>query len=1079
MSSNELATLNAYFKNLTPLQRKEIITDHNFLTGQKQVSVPRVAKYWLNHSTQLNEVIPKILNLSNVVRNEQRLKQISNLTALQAQRREIRLSQEAFLKAQLKAVLDEATAKRRQEQEADAVRRRNESIRIKYEQALLNKQPTFSDIKKIHPKQYLDERPSLVPQGAKAIKTDNTINGLESKLASISKIAQAKGTDIKIVVEVKDTTTGKVLRSKGYTIPHNRTFRDFWDSGGHKWSYQKDTDAQMVGGGNADVSIYNASSGGSSSSQSYRDGDKTHCVLSHIQQFVDDLSTNDTKSGKKLYSSYVKKLEAHYIQYDNGVPHEELTALCDEYNIRINVKYPLDKTVTKYGTHKKPRRVITLVNTRMNHLEPNDEFNFNNPNRETVTREQLLDFQKELDDTNTTYFYTKDNINISSIITINKIYETNTAYKEAVKQLEEEFKLNNYKLDDFKDVALTAYIATGTHYNTSCLIAGRPEFKMNDEDETEHIDKHKAYISYQDNKYYEQFMGKITDIRKTDRIQGVGIYTIEKLDLTGCSSKFRELNSKMKAYKSGGTYPSPELNFLRGCGAVFNVVYGCWGQATFDLQFGDYMKQKTEEGSSYYALAVGSFDSHTTTSNYWKKADEEYFKNIDNHGENNVSYYGNGELKIEIDKTSNKHLGHITAFVLAYMRLSMIEQIMEMDLTKVNMVYVDGIYYQPHDFKMLNGFIPKPSDWKKHYRGSQVDLKSRIFREDEPIRDAYLSNNETVFRSWFKKQYCSSQPERDNHTTELFLGAGGVGKTHFNLVDGGLVRLVYVATSHKLVSDKMAEYDVAGEVFENLINEETRCFETDRINHLFNVLLIDEASQIRNCDMLRLLMLYPEHKIIVCGDIGFQVEPINTNHNPDGGDVENRLFDNVTTLTKNYRCKCAILSEKLLYMRRIIKSGKNINQVIKAVIMEHGKTVKLNELVGLYDVNDSIITGTNNAKVEITDVVKGTTPDKYYIRVRNDTYNVGDIVINPAVIDFKGDIEHAHTIHSVQGSTLKNKIFIDTRNKVTNMNMRLIYTAISRAEVFSNVYFIVDDVVKVSIQEDDDEIDDELNSIFG
>ncbi len=42
-------------------------------------------------------------------------------------------------------------------------------------------------------------------------------------------------------------------------------------------------------------------------------------------------------------------------------------------------------------------------------------------------------------------------------------------------------------------------------------------------------------------KYYEGFLGKITDFRKTDKIEGLGYYTITNIQLTG---KVEELNNE-------------------------------------------------------------------------------------------------------------------------------------------------------------------------------------------------------------------------------------------------------------------------------------------------------------------------------------------------------------------------------------------------------------------------------------------------------------------------------------------------------------------------------------------------------
>lgn len=48
------------------------------------------------------------------------------------------------------------------------------------------------------------------------------------------------------------------------------------------------------------------------------------------------------------------------------------------------------------------------------------------------------------------------------------------------------------------------------------------------------------------------------------------------------------------------------------------------------------------------------------------------------------------------------------------------------------------------------------------------------------------------------------------------------------------------------------------------------------------------------------------------------------------------------------------------------------------------------------------------------------------------------------------EIRHAFTVHSIQGETVKNNLYID----IKNMNNQMIYTAISRCEHIDKCYII-------------------------
>ena len=56
-------------------------------------------------------------------------------------------------------------------------------------------------------------------------------------------------------------------------------------------------------------------------------------------------------------------------------------------------------------------------------------------------------------------------------------------------------------------------------------------------------------------------------------------------------------------------------------------------------------------------------------------------------------------------------------------------------------------------------------------------------------------------------------------------------------------------------------------------------------------------------------------------------------------------------------------------------------------------------------------------------------------------------------VGVRHEVRHGFTIHSVQGKTYKKKIYIDARRL---FSAEMLYTAISRAEYWSQVIFIVD-----------------------
>ena len=75
---------------------------------------------------------------------------------------------------------------------------------------------------------------------------------------------------------------------------------------------------------------------------------------------------------------------------------------------------------------------------------------------------------------------------------------------------------------------------------------------------------------------------------------------------------------------------------------------------------------------------------------------------------------------------------------------------------------------------------------------------------------------------------------------------------------------------------------------------------------------------------------------------------------------------------------------------------------------------------------------------------------KYMIKENTAKYNNNQIVFED-IKNVKREHRHGFTIHSIQGETARHKLFIDIRKQ---KSLRMIYTAISRAEYLSQIYLI-------------------------
>ena len=76
--------------------------------------------------------------------------------------------------------------------------------------------------------------------------------------------------------------------------------------------------------------------------------------------------------------------------------------------------------------------------------------------------------------------------------------------------------------------------------------------------------------------------------------------------------------------------------------------------------------------------------------------------------------------------------------------------------------------------------------------------------------------------------------------------------------------------------------------------------------------------------------------------------------------------------------------------------------------------------------------------------------EKYLIKNNSKDYSNGDIVFSKKNI--KNELRHVYKVHSIQGETAKNKLFIDKEKFFTSQSF---YTAISRAKNINQIYLII------------------------
>ena len=775
-----------------------------------------------------------------------------------------------------------------------------------------------------------------------------------------------------------------------------------------------------------------------------------HCMFQPILDWAyEKQEESKSKSAKKRYYTMINKLNKYTIKYKDGIPENCIQDVCNDLQINIKIDIPLlDTQFIECISFKKPLKTFKFVNSRLNHVELNEVVHANK--YENMEQDELNELALSLAQRGEYFDFQKDKSNnFTTIRTLSGCYKSSSDYQKAVNEFEDVSNMGDYKIDIVNDkcadIIHESIVANGTmdfekrwklKWWGDCENEEDKKIRMEYfkgfekknipiptiPDDIRHIDMKKAYVNFDKCDQYVGFMGKPTDWRFCDVgidfiKKNLGVYRLKEIDFSEAPDFIRKLNRKFKnIYREEDVYPSSDYVWMNDNGIKFKVSEGCWGTKA-DFRFTRDMLKK-EDGVSYYSKWCGINQKYSTTQSFSMFGDQAYFEHMKEHAskECEIGMYKDGVGVIKYPKKHSFTAPHIVAFIMSYQRLTVFNQLKNMNLDKLIRICVDGIYYHEHEYDMLNNFQVK----------NEVKLANDCGKK-------YMSYNSCPM----ELKYRDNQPApfRDPYNKEIFIGAGGNGKTHHNLTDEGFARLLYVAPSWKLSRAKSIEYKINTTVLARCLHE-TYWRDIKKYN---NVILFDEASQISEDTKIDLLQRYKGCKIIFCGDIGYQLPPI------EGEEMDTEGFDKITEFKQNYRFTCEKHKKICSIVRRLMKDKVNKKDINDFVV---SKYENISEPKG-YKTQDIILCSKHEYCDQYTEKF-GKTKWRCLENLRD--YSNGDILISDEKPKGKWEARHGYTIHSVQGETYEETIYIDSRKL---FDSRMAYTAISRARRWEQIKIIV------------------------
>ena len=774
--------------------------------------------------------------------------------------------------------------------------------------------------------------------------------------------------------------------------------------------------------------------------QFFKEHSISNCLLEPIKEWA--IICKNKAESKQTFYRY-KKIEEKINNYinkyiDTGVPQDEVINICNDLQIDISISLPLNKDIKILDciSNKKALKTFNFINTKFNHIDIDEILHENNIIKyykndgieQFIDEKYLRKLKNEYDKDNKFYLYKMNDNIITSIITNKGQYKIYDEFQDIINKFEIDTGLDNCKLCDINDKELSIFVRDSCHYNCSLNFVDN----INEDKNINHIDMTKAYANFKSCNYYNGFVGKITDFRKTNKIMGIGLYQIDNIDFSKCNDKTKKILLKLNIYHNKYIYTSPELQFLENNNIKFNIICGAWGHSSFHFDFNnDMLTKKDKNIIPYYAKWCGFINSLNTQKNYYLNSSYDYNNILENYGDcyDSIKYLEyNKETLITINKKFNYHLSHITSFITSYQRLNLIEQLFEFNYEELIKINTDCIYY---------------------YGDRNIQLKN-VFRHKD-FNNCILNDCDNSLIPLFEEindyKYSNIEVD-DNYKSKINLGCGGSGKTTKELRDNGLIKKIFCPPSWKLARNKEKEEDVNVSVWYYILTKDPEV--RNKILKKYNVLIIDEVSMMTEETKKFILKEFKLCKIIFCGDLGYQLPPI------EGDEMTLKEIDKIEYFNNNYRCKCSKLLILLNKCREMIKLKKDLNFINSYIInyfKNNNKIISLEKLKEIYEINDMILSGTNNLKDAYTEIFKGKFEmKKLYITSNSRQYSNGEILItNEKITGVSSEERYCYTTHSIQGETAYDKIFIDISKM---FDERMFYTALSRAQYLDQIYLI-------------------------
>jgi len=770
-------------------------------------------------------------------------------------------------------------------------------------------------------------------------------------------------------------------------------------------------------------------------------------------------------------------------KYNKPYTIDELKDLSDDLKVTFTITDFVNEPIY---IGKSNHYNITLINTRMNHLENycNEEIKIDSNQVDDILR-QLPNYVKD-----GSRIYTKDKTYIINKSESSKVYQEHIdkfyldrnhlmadsseseyisnyymsmhqffnndlfqEYKTEISKVINEFyknnsvstKNNSNKSIDDLDFGLDMEVSKPCDNLDATEVIHKREKEMFKE-----IDLINAYYTLTNKSdygvpsnsfiYYNNSYSQQIDIHLEQKM--VGFYTISIKEDSKKIDKIFGIN------KYDILLTTPQVMTLKKFNINFKIL-NCIIAPSIPFKFNEKSLEK-ENDLRHYCKIAGTMMKGSCHYKKYIKTDkpDEFIKLIDNKN-NNINISIDNDGIIQIDEDTNKTLKHIGFFIHSFVSSEVMNFILTNNDDDILGVKLDSIIvrkesemtYDKSLYKLKEANIYNLVNLDEGFLGPFIDTTEGYVNECKPI---FFGNKVPII-----KQVVSLQ------------GKGGSGKSTDIQKNFNPKKIVYGALAWSRCVDFNKDYKCQITSLDKLLGN--KCDKL-KINSFCQMIVLDESTMISSTTISRIIYEFPDKRIIIIGDIdsnGFNYQCSLSDSLVKGFKHFNPKYFNCQsiTYTKNYRFD-EELNNKLDKLRHFMKTNKdtpNKEQLLSDYVSNEFSSCFVDKSQINFKDGDMGISALQESKFDFAYsnyfISKGATPIYYNNQTKfNQNIIKSNFSYNKPTHN-SYEVRLFETVHACQGKTvpINNNLLIIIES---TFDFQLWYTSLSRARTLSQIKII-------------------------